>query len=81
MNLQQSRKQVDYKVGEIVRYTGYENDLINYPLERPRPNKFFKVLKADMDWGVVDYGEDTIGIAYIRKTNFIEKITWWLFWR
>jgi len=78
--IEQNQKLVEYKIGEIVRYTGYEGDLINNPNEKPTPNKYFKVKKVDMDWGVVDHGKDTVGLAYIRKTNFIEKIIWWLFW-
>ena len=79
--IEQSLKTVEYKIGEIVRYTGYEGDLINEPNRKPTPNKYFKVKKVDMDWGVVDYGEDTVGLAYIAKTNFIERIKWWLHWR
>jgi hypothetical protein len=81
MEMQQSLKTVEYKIGEIVRYTRYEDDLINEPNVKPSPNKYFKVKKVDMDWGVVDYGKDTIGLAYIAKTNFIERVKWWLFWR
>jgi len=81
MNVQQSGKTVVYKVGDIVRYTGYEGDLINEPNKIPSPNKFFKVKKVDMDWGVVDHGKDTIGVASIRKTSFIEKVKWFIFWQ
>ena len=72
---------IEYKIGEIVRYTRYEDDLINEPNRKPTPNKYFKVREVDMDWGVVDYGKDTIGLSYIAKTNFIERIKWWLHWR
>lgn len=78
--IEQSLKTVEYKIGEIVRYIGYEGDLINEPNQKPTPNKYFKVQKVDMDWGVVDYGKDTIGLAYITKTNFIDRVKWWLFW-
>jgi len=74
--IEQSLKSQIYKRGEIVRYTGYEGDLINYPNKKPVPNRFFKIKKVDIDWGVVDHGKDTIGVAYIRKTNLIEKIRW-----
>ena len=77
----QSLKPLEYKTGEIVRYTGYEDDLINDPYHKPSPAKYFKIKKADTLWGIVDYGQDTIGLAYITKTNFIERIKWWLFWR
>ncbi len=77
---EQSLKTVEYKIGEIVRYSRYDDDLINEPNKKPTPNKYFKVKKVDMDWGVVDYGEDTIGLAYITKTNFIDKVKYWLFW-
>jgi len=70
--IKQSQKIVEYKIGDVVRYTSYENDLINEPYKKPMPDKYFKVQKVDMDWGVVDYGKDTVGLAYIRKTNFIE---------
>ena len=70
-----------YRIGEIVRYTRYENDLVNEPNKTPIPNKYFKVKRVDMDWGVVEHEKDTIGLSYITKTNFIERIKWWLFWR
>ena len=63
-----------YEVGGIVRYTWYEKDLINNPDKKPIPNKFFKIKKVDKQWGVVDHGTDTVGVAYIRKTTFVEKI-------
>lgn len=74
-------------------YTRYEDDLVNYPYIKPTPNKYFKVTNVDMDWGTVSYNvsikyfsyesnwENTIGIAYVRKTNWIEKIKWFLYWR
>lgn len=80
MNVEQYIKLVTYKAGEIVRYTGYEGDLINNPKQNPTPNKYFKVLKVDMDWGVVDYGKDTIGLSSIKKATFFEKLKWLLFW-
>ena len=81
MNLNEgSQKKVKYKIGEIVRYTNYENDLINNPHKKPTPNKYFKIKKVDISWGVVDYGKDTIGLANISKINFIEKIIYWLLW-
>lgn len=81
MKIEQSRKIIEYKIGDIVRYTGYEGDLINYPDRKPTPNKYFKVKKVNMNWGVVDYGKNTIGISNIHKTNFIEKILYWLLWQ
>jgi len=80
---------IEYKVGEIVRYTRYEDDLINNPNiwkmgeERIRsmPDKYFKIKDVDHERGVVSYGPDTIGIAYITKTNLWEKIMWWLLWK
>ena len=78
--IEQGLKIVEYKIGEIVKYTRYENDLINEPNQKPTPSKYFKVKKVDMDWGVVDYGKDTIGLAYITKTNFIDRVKYWLFW-
>lgn len=80
MEVQGSKKEVVYEVGDIVRYTEYENDLINEPNKKPVPDKFFKIKKVDMAWGVVDHGRDTIGIAYIRKTTFDEKLEWSKFW-
>lgn len=61
-----------------MRYIGYEGDLINEPSKKPTPNKYFRVKGVDMDWGVVDHGQDTIGLSNIRKTNFIEKLVYWL---
>jgi|11_taG_2_1085331.scaffolds.fasta_scaffold79084_2 hypothetical protein len=78
--IEQSLKTVEYKIGEIVKYTRYDDDLINEPNQKPTPDKYFKVQKVDMDYGVVDYGEDTIGLAYITKTNFVDKVKYWLFW-
>ncbi len=79
-----------FKKGEILCYTRYEDDLINYPYLKPNPDKYFKVTKVDMGWGVVYYNyyserynktiEDSIGIAYVRKTSFWEKIIWFLCW-
>lgn len=72
-NIGQSLKPQTYKVGEIVKYTRY--------VKGESPNKYFKCKNVDLDWGVVDWGKDTIGVAYITKTNFIEKIIWWLFYK
>ncbi len=71
METGQSIKTQTYKVGEIVKYTRY--------VKGELPKKYFKCKKVDADWGVVDYGEDTVGMAYVTKTNFIEKVIWWLF--
>lgn len=76
----EDQKIVEYKKGEIVRYTGYEGDLINNPGKRPTPNKYFKIKEVDVDWGIVDHGSDTVGMAYITKTTFIERVKWFLFW-
>ena len=78
--IEQSRKNIEYKKDDIVYYLYYNADLINDPTKKPTPNKLFKVISVDMDWGVVNYGEDTIGIAYIRKATFIERIRYKLFW-
>ena len=69
--LEQQSKIKQYKTGEIVKHKGFGNS----------PKKYFKILSIDEQWGVVDYGPDTIGIAYIDKTNIFEKIIWLLFYR
>ena len=79
-----------FKKGEIVKYNRYYDDLINYPHLKPIPDKYFKIKKVDMGWGVVyfDYYnsnynkimEESIGIANISKTSWWEKIIWFLFW-
>lgn len=79
--IEQELKIINFRIGEIVRYTGYEGDLINNPNKKPIPNKFFKIKTVDMDWGTVNHGNDTIGISNIRRTNFLEKIKWILFWK
>jgi hypothetical protein len=42
----------------------------------------FKTHKVDNDFGVVYYRykgrEDTIGLSYVRKANFLERIFGWL---
>ncbi len=83
--LEQAQKIVDYKKGEIVKYKGYEDDLVNHPYLEPTPNKYFRIINADMSWGVVYYRinktkTNSVGIAHIQKTNFMEKILWFLFW-
>jgi len=70
-NIEQNMKPQTYKVGEIVKYTKY--------IKGELPKKYFKCKKVDNDFVVIDYGEDTIGLSYITKTNFIEKIIYKLF--
>ena len=79
--VESSQKIVEYKSGEIVRYIGYEGDLINDPQLKPIPDKYFKIKNVDMDFGIVSHGRDTIGVSNIRKTNFIEKIIYWWLWK
>ena len=68
----QSNKPQTYRVCEIVKYKRY--------VKGELPKKYFMCQNVDDDWGVVDYGEDTIGMSYITKTNLIEKLIWWLFY-
>jgi hypothetical protein len=41
-----SQKTVKYKIGEIVRYTRYENDLVNEPNKKPTPNNLLNELSG-----------------------------------
>lgn len=69
METGQSMKLQTYKVDEIVKYTRY--------VKGELPKKYFKCEKVYPDLGVVSYGDDTIGMTYITKTNFIEKLVYW----
>jgi len=89
MECSQSYVPVKYIKGEIVKHTRYKDDKINRPLQNPSPKKYFKVIEHDEPWGTVSYRqsnrygdvwENTIGVAYVKKTNFIGKLIWFLFW-
>jgi len=69
ITLSQLLKPVEYKVGDIIKYTGWTKD--------DTTPKLFKCIKCDMNWGVLWYNEngkkDSVGIAYAKKANKIEK--------
>jgi hypothetical protein len=66
----------DYIVGDILfNKLSYKEKI---------PPKYFKCSSVDKEWGVVGYRykiyDDTLGIAYVRKANFFEKIIYKLFY-
>jgi len=75
---EQGQKITKYKIGEIVRYTFYERDIVNGG--KASLPKYVKLTKIDEDWGMIYFNGGDGGISRIKKTNFIEKIIWWVFW-
>lgn len=71
---QQSHKKENLKPGDILYHKSSHKD--------DDPPKYFKCISVDEDWGVVGYKrfnrtDETIGVAYVRKTNLWEKFIWW----
>jgi hypothetical protein len=48
------------------------------------PARYFKCIGINEDFGTIEYNsnnrKDTLGIAYVRKANFFEKIIYHLFY-
>jgi len=59
-----------FKSGDIIKFKKWSKE--------NKVPKIFKCVKYDKDWGVVWYNIrgkiDHVGISYVRKTNFWEKI-------
>lgn len=72
MNKQHSTFE-EFRVGDILICDRFK-DCLNVPY-------VFKTHKVDPEFGVVYYKykgkEDTIGFSYVRKANFLEKVTGW----
>jgi len=63
----------NFEAGEILVYKQWRKGQI--------PSKYFRCVSVDYGWGVVGYYKgdykDTIGLAYVRKANFYEKIIYY----
>lgn len=70
----QISKKKNFKKGDILEYNRY--------VKGDMPSHFFKCTSVDEGWGVVGYCyggiNNTIGIAYVNKTNFFQKILYYL---
>jgi len=66
-------KSFNYKIGDLITVKEWTKEW-GVP-------KMLKCLKYDEEWGVVWYNNngkrDNIGVAHIRKSNFIERVKWW----
>lgn len=71
----------EYKIGEVVRYLEYHNELIYNPNRQPPPSEYLKIESIDTHLGIINTSDDTVKIDEISKINFIEYIEWWLFWK
>ena len=71
---------IRYRVGEIVRYIRYHNDLLSTIYDISIPNKYFKIKRIDVEHGIVYCDHRSVKISDIRKTNIIEKVIWWWLW-
>jgi len=75
--MNQSQKiNTNYKNGELVKCLLYDK---NNPEKYP---ELFEIQKYNKDFGTVEYRDnkkyDSIGIAYIRKANLLEKFVYYV---